>query len=59
MVQDEEALISRILALAVDGHALEAQSKRQREWAENSQGSLERTLNALDRLLDAGARPAP
>ena len=59
LVQDEEALISRILALAVDGHALEAQSKRQREWAENNQGSLERTLNAIDRLLDAGGRPAP
>ncbi len=56
LVQDEEALISRILALAVDGHALEAQSKRQREWAENSQGSLERTLKALERLLDVKAR---
>lgn len=59
LVQDEEALISRILALAVDVHALEAQSKRQRMWAENSQGSLERTLKALERLLDAGARPSP
>ncbi len=53
LVEDEDTLVSRILTLAVDGRALEAQSKRQREWAENSRGSLERTLEALDRLLDA------
>ncbi|MAM91852.1 MAG: 3-deoxy-D-manno-octulosonic acid transferase [Opitutaceae bacterium] len=51
LVQDEEALISRILSLAVDGPALEALSNRQRDWAENSRGSLERTLEALGHFL--------
>ena len=53
LVEDEDTLVSRILTLAVDGQALEAQSKRQREWAENSRGSLERTLEALDHLLES------
>ena len=56
LVKDEEDLISRILALAVDRPALEAQSRRQQTWADNSRGSLERTLKALERLLDGGLR---
>jgi 3-deoxy-D-manno-octulosonic-acid transferase len=48
---DEEALQSRLVALALDEKARESQKRNQEVWAKNSRGALERTVEEIDKLL--------
>ena len=48
---DEEALQSRLVALALDEEARESQKRNQEVWAKNSRGALERTVEEIDKLL--------